>query len=63
VKKQCGIYYFEVQIVSKGVDGHIGIGLCRNINSLDRLPGKKKKREKEEKGRPQNSLKLTLLIV
>ncbi|EIE90354.1 hypothetical protein RO3G_15065 [Rhizopus delemar RA 99-880] len=39
VKKQCGIYYFEVQIVSKGVDGHIGIGLCRNINSLDRLPG------------------------
>ncbi|ORE22321.1 SPRY-domain-containing protein [Rhizopus microsporus] len=39
MKKQCGIYYFEVQIISKGIDGHIAIGFCRKINSLDRLPG------------------------
>lgn len=41
MKKQCGIYYFEVQIISKGIDGHIAIGFCRKINSLDRLPGMK----------------------
>ncbi|KAI8637255.1 hypothetical protein BD408DRAFT_424854 [Parasitella parasitica] len=39
MRKQCGIYYFEVKIISKGVDGHIGIGFCRRINSLDRFPG------------------------
>ncbi|KAI8365430.1 concanavalin A-like lectin/glucanase domain-containing protein [Choanephora cucurbitarum] len=39
MRRQCGIYYFEIQIISKGIDGHIGIGFCRRINSLDRLPG------------------------
>lgn len=39
MRKQCGIYYFEVKVISKGVDGHIGIGFCRRINSLDRFPG------------------------
>ncbi|KAI7906608.1 concanavalin A-like lectin/glucanase domain-containing protein [Cokeromyces recurvatus] len=39
MRKQCGIYYFEIQILSKGVDGHIGIGFCRKLNSLDRFPG------------------------
>ncbi|KAI7893566.1 concanavalin A-like lectin/glucanase domain-containing protein [Mucor mucedo] len=39
MKKQCGIYYFEIQVISKGIDGHIGIGFCRNINSLNRFPG------------------------
>lgn len=39
MRRQCGIYYFELQVISKGVDGHIGIGFCRRINSLDRFPG------------------------
>ncbi|KAI8875257.1 SPRY-domain-containing protein, partial [Backusella circina FSU 941] len=39
MRKQCGIYYFEIKINSKGVDGHIGIGFCTKINSLNRLPG------------------------
>ncbi|KAI9146426.1 concanavalin A-like lectin/glucanase domain-containing protein [Paraphysoderma sedebokerense] len=36
---QCGIYYFEVEIVSKGRDGYIGIGFCSGNVSLNRLPG------------------------
>jgi hypothetical protein len=40
MRRQCGIYYFEIQVISKGIDGHIGIGFCRRINSLDRFPGK-----------------------
>ncbi|KAI9278097.1 concanavalin A-like lectin/glucanase domain-containing protein [Sporodiniella umbellata] len=39
MKKQCGIYYFEIKVISKGMDGHIGIGFCMLMNSLDRLPG------------------------
>jgi hypothetical protein len=39
MRRQCGIYYFEVQVISKGIDGHIGIGFCRKINSLNRFPG------------------------
>ncbi|KAI8146593.1 hypothetical protein BJV82DRAFT_599112 [Fennellomyces sp. T-0311] len=38
-RPQCGIFYYEVEIISKGVDGHIGIGFCWSSNSLDRLPG------------------------
>ncbi|KAG2231088.1 hypothetical protein INT48_003457, partial [Thamnidium elegans] len=36
---KCGIYYFEIKVISKGTDGHIGIGFCRKINSLNRFPG------------------------
>ncbi|ORX45314.1 SPRY-domain-containing protein [Hesseltinella vesiculosa] len=36
---QCGVYYFEMQIKSKGVDGYIGIGFCGPKNDLRRLPG------------------------
>ncbi|KAI8095188.1 hypothetical protein BDF21DRAFT_447511 [Thamnidium elegans] len=39
IRKQCGIYYFEIKVISKGTDGHIGIGFCRKINSLNRFPG------------------------
>ncbi|KAI9267035.1 concanavalin A-like lectin/glucanase domain-containing protein [Helicostylum pulchrum] len=39
IRKQCGIYYFEIRVISKGMDGHIGIGFCRKINSLNRFPG------------------------
>ncbi|KAI9490249.1 hypothetical protein BDB00DRAFT_838954 [Zychaea mexicana] len=38
-RPQCGIFYYEVEIISKGLDGHIGIGFCWASNSLDRLPG------------------------
>lgn len=42
MRKQCGIYYFEIQIMSHG---KIGIGFCRRINSLDRFPGKNKQKQ------------------
>uniref|UniRef100_A0A914WF27 Ran-binding protein 10 n=1 Tax=Plectus sambesii TaxID=2011161 RepID=A0A914WF27_9BILA len=35
----CGIYYFEITIVSKGRDGYMGIGLSEKEVSLNRLPG------------------------
>ncbi|GAA5823350.1 hypothetical protein JCM11251_007575 [Rhodosporidiobolus azoricus] len=39
VPLQCGIYYFEVTVVDKGVSGYIGIGLSHRSVSLSRLPG------------------------
>uniref|UniRef100_A0A914DK08 Ran-binding protein 9 n=1 Tax=Acrobeloides nanus TaxID=290746 RepID=A0A914DK08_9BILA len=39
IPKTCGVYYFEVLIASKGLNGYMGIGLSeRNVN-LNRLPG------------------------
>uniref|UniRef100_S4RDR9 RAN binding protein 10 n=1 Tax=Petromyzon marinus TaxID=7757 RepID=S4RDR9_PETMA len=35
----CGIYYFEVKIVSKGRDGYMGIGLSTQEVNMNRLPG------------------------
>lgn len=35
----CGIYYFEVRIVSKGRDGYMGIGLSAQGVNMNRLPG------------------------
>uniref|UniRef100_A0A3Q2QAS5 RAN binding protein 10 n=1 Tax=Fundulus heteroclitus TaxID=8078 RepID=A0A3Q2QAS5_FUNHE len=35
----CGIYYFEVKIVSKGRDGYMGIGLSAQGVNMNRLPG------------------------
>ncbi|XP_065516996.1 ran-binding protein 10-like [Lathamus discolor] len=35
----CGIYYFEVKIISKGRDGYMGVGLCAQGVSMNRLPG------------------------
>lgn len=35
----CGIYYFEIKIVSKGRDGYMGIGLSKADVHLNRLPG------------------------
>ncbi|XP_060520448.1 ran-binding protein 9 isoform X2 [Cylas formicarius] len=35
----CGLYYFEVKIVSKGRDGYMGIGLSKRGVNLNRLPG------------------------
>lgn len=39
MRSQAGIFYFEVDIVSKGRDGYIGIGFCWQSNLLNRLPG------------------------
>ncbi|EEQ86752.1 ran-binding protein [Blastomyces dermatitidis ER-3] len=36
---QCGIYYFEVTIMSKPKDGMICVGFTSNKASLERLPG------------------------
>ncbi|XP_026473235.1 ran-binding protein 9 isoform X3 [Ctenocephalides felis] len=35
----CGLYYFEVRIVSKGRDGYMGIGLSASGVNMNRLPG------------------------
>ncbi|WEW59838.1 hypothetical protein PRK78_005319 [Emydomyces testavorans] len=36
---QCGIYYFEITIITKSTDGMIGVGFSNNKASLERLPG------------------------
>ncbi|ORZ14578.1 hypothetical protein BCR42DRAFT_492398 [Absidia repens] len=36
---QCGVYYYEMHVKSKGDDGYIGIGFCSARNELKRLPG------------------------
>lgn len=35
----CGLYYFEVKIISKGRDGYMGIGLTAQNFKVNRLPG------------------------
>lgn len=35
----CGLYYFEVRIISKGRDGYMGIGLTAQNFKSNRLPG------------------------
>ncbi|KAJ1917243.1 hypothetical protein H4219_003327 [Mycoemilia scoparia] len=36
---QCGIYYFEIEIITRGQNGFIGIGFSTHDAKLDRLPG------------------------
>ncbi|GBP31959.1 Ran-binding protein 10 [Eumeta japonica] len=40
----CGLYYFEVRIVSKGRDGYMGIGLSAHGVNMNRLPGENTRR-------------------
>jgi len=35
----CGLYYFEIKIISKGRDGYIGVGLSTQGVNMNRLPG------------------------
>lgn len=35
----CGVYYYEVHILSKGVHGYIGVGFSAPSVHLGRLPG------------------------
>ncbi|KKA18566.1 Ran-binding protein (RanBPM) [Rasamsonia emersonii CBS 393.64] len=37
--RQCGIYYFEVTILSKSKEGMIGVGFSSTKASVERLPG------------------------
>ncbi|KAK4895336.1 hypothetical protein LTR27_006679 [Elasticomyces elasticus] len=37
--KECGIYYFEVTILSRGKDGLVGVGFSTRKAALNRLPG------------------------
>ncbi|KAJ3300480.1 hypothetical protein HK104_000065 [Borealophlyctis nickersoniae] len=39
IPPQCGLYYFEITVLSKGRDGYIGIGFSASNVALDRLPG------------------------
>ncbi|XP_028172721.1 ran-binding protein 9-like isoform X1 [Ostrinia furnacalis] len=39
IPASCGLYYFEVRIVSKGRDGYMGIGLSAHGVNMNRLPG------------------------
>jgi hypothetical protein len=39
IPASCGIYYFEVKIVSKGRDGYMGVGLSAQGVNMNRLPG------------------------
>ncbi|EMD41298.1 hypothetical protein CERSUDRAFT_109896 [Gelatoporia subvermispora B] len=36
---ECGIYYYEVEILHRGQKGHIGVGFCTGDTLLTRLPG------------------------
>lgn len=39
IPASCGLYYFEVKIVSKGRDGYMGVGLSAHDVNMNRLPG------------------------
>ncbi|KAL0084816.1 hypothetical protein F4703DRAFT_1929086 [Phycomyces blakesleeanus] len=39
IRSRCGVYYYELKVISRGHDGFIGIGFCGLNNQLDRLPG------------------------
>lgn len=39
IPSACGLYYFEVKIISKGRDGYMGIGLTAQNFKSNRLPG------------------------
>ncbi|XP_046842352.1 ran-binding protein 9-like isoform X2 [Xenia sp. Carnegie-2017] len=39
IPASCGLYYFEIKIISKGRDGYMGIGLSSQGVHLSRLPG------------------------
>ncbi|CAI2184402.1 2623_t:CDS:2, partial [Funneliformis geosporum] len=39
IAEQCGLFYFEVDIIDKGENGEIGIGFCTKSASLNKMPG------------------------
>lgn len=41
IPPQAGVYYFEVQVISNGQKGYIGIGFSSRAVDLERLPGER----------------------
>ncbi|KAI8637523.1 hypothetical protein BD408DRAFT_424408 [Parasitella parasitica] len=39
MRPQCGIYYYEINVVSMGNDGLFAVGFCDSAHTLDKLPG------------------------
>ncbi|GAA5906900.1 uncharacterized protein JCM6883_005723 [Sporobolomyces salmoneus] len=39
IPTETGMYYFEVEVLNKGLSGYIGVGLSHRSVSLSRLPG------------------------
>ncbi|KAI8979333.1 concanavalin A-like lectin/glucanase domain-containing protein [Mycotypha africana] len=39
IKRQCGIYYFEIEVLSKSIDNDIAIGFSKQAYNFDRFPG------------------------
>ncbi|CAI2169231.1 3659_t:CDS:2 [Funneliformis geosporum] len=39
IPDKVGLFYFEVEITSKGENGYLGVGFCEKEVRLDRLPG------------------------
>ncbi|KZO99674.1 SPRY-domain-containing protein [Calocera viscosa TUFC12733] len=39
IPPHAGVYYYEVEVLDKGVNGYISIGLCKGDMPLGRLPG------------------------
>eukprot|EP01132_Coremiostelium_polycephalum_P007435 gene7435-9137_t len=39
IPSACGIFYFEITVISKGREGYIGVGVCTSAMPLTRLPG------------------------
>ena len=43
MRPQCGVYYYEMHVLSKGNDGYITIGFSTAESHVDRVPGKNEK--------------------
>ncbi|KAJ1565696.1 hypothetical protein HK405_011803, partial [Cladochytrium tenue] len=39
IPSRCGVYYFEVTVLSRGREGFMGVGICEKSVALNRLPG------------------------
>ncbi|CAI2190375.1 1260_t:CDS:2, partial [Funneliformis geosporum] len=40
IPEQCGLFYFEVDIIDIGQNGKIGIGFCTKSAGLNKMPGR-----------------------
>ena len=39
IPRECGLYYFEITVISRNKEGQIGVGLSGRRTTLNRLPG------------------------
>ncbi|RIB09168.1 hypothetical protein C2G38_2209595 [Gigaspora rosea] len=50
IPSQCGLFYFEIEIINEGKNGMIGVGYCTKQNNInDFMPGRKYVEDKENK--------------